>query len=89
MKVSFKKTFIKDFENLPSGIKEKVKEICLFIFPKIKNLTETDCDLKKIKGFEEYYRIRVGNHRIGFKKQGSEVIFMRVLHRKDIYRYFP
>ena len=33
MEVLFKKTFIKDFEKLPSGTKEKVKEICLFIFP--------------------------------------------------------
>jgi mRNA interferase RelE/StbE len=40
-----------------------------------------------------YYRIRTGNFRIGVKIVSVEsenvVIFVRALHRKDIYRKFP
>ncbi len=90
MEVLFKKSFIKDFEKLPSDTKEKVKEICLFIFPKIKDLSELhNYDLRRLRGFKSYYRIRIGGYRLGFKKKDKEVIFMRILHRKDIYRYFP
>ena len=40
MEVLFKKTFIKDFEKLPSNTKQKVKEVCFFIFPKINDLAK-------------------------------------------------
>ncbi|MCC5620529.1 type II toxin-antitoxin system RelE/ParE family toxin [Nostoc sp. CHAB 5715] len=33
--------------------------------------------------------MRVGDYRIGFTVAGDTITFVRVLHRKDIYRYFP
>jgi mRNA interferase RelE/StbE len=45
--------------------------------------------LKKLRGFRNAYRIRTGDYRIGFLFDGQTVIFARVLHRKDIYRFFP
>jgi len=45
-------------------------------------------NLKKFKGERGYYRIRFGNYRIGLKIEDDLVIFIRALHRKDIYRYF-
>jgi len=54
MQVSFKNSFIKDFKRLPDNIKKEVKEICLSIFPKIKNLSELKSyktyPLKKMRG---------------------------------------
>ena len=46
-------------------------------------------DLKKIKGYDQAYRIRVGDYRIGIFIENNAVTFARVQHRKDIYRYFP
>jgi mRNA interferase RelE/StbE len=46
-------------------------------------------NLKKLKGKSGYYRIRFGNYRIGIRIEDDLVIFIRALHRKDIYRYFP
>jgi mRNA interferase RelE/StbE len=31
----------------------------------------------------------VGDYRIGISVEGDEVEFVRCLHRRDIYRYFP
>lgn len=45
--------------------------------------------LTKLEGYDSYYRLRVGDYRIGIKTENDVVIFMRVLHRKEIYRYFP
>ena len=90
MEVFFKKTFIKDFKNLPQNIQEKAREICLFVLPKIANFNELkNIFVKKITGFSGYYRIKIGDYRIGLKKENNKIIFMRVLHRKDIYRFFP
>jgi mRNA interferase RelE/StbE len=46
-------------------------------------------NIKKLKGEGAYYRIRVGDYRIGITADEDTVIFVRVLHRKDVYRYFP
>ena len=46
-------------------------------------------DLKKMQGYDTYYRIRLGDYRIGIEVVEDQVIFVRFLHRKDVYRYFP
>jgi mRNA interferase RelE/StbE len=90
MKVFFKKSFIKDFQKLPEGTKEEIRHICFSVFPKINNLREfTLYPFKKLRGFNFYYRIKVKDFRVGFKKSNNEIIFMRVLYRKDIYKFFP
>ena len=46
--------------------------------------------IKKIEGYETYYRIKSGDYRLGMEAiSGREVVLLRFLHRKDIYRYFP
>lgn len=46
-------------------------------------------NLKKLKGFSRHYRIRIGEYRAGITIEGSVITFIRFLHRKDVYRYFP
>ena len=46
-------------------------------------------NLKKLQGYDTFYRLRLGNYRIGIEVEGGKVIFVRILHRKDIYRRFP
>jgi mRNA interferase RelE/StbE len=45
--------------------------------------------VKKLRGYDTYYRIRFGKYRIGLEITNDAVIFVRCLHRKDMYRYFP
>lgn len=90
MNVSFKPSFIKDFKSLPSEIKIDIRKICAITFPNLENLFNfQDYPIKKISGFSEYYRIKIGDYRIGFKKENNSICFMRVKHRKDIYKIFP
>jgi mRNA interferase RelE/StbE len=46
-------------------------------------------NLKKLRAEGHYYRIRLGDYRVGVIIEGHTVIFVRLLHRSDIYRYFP
>jgi len=46
-------------------------------------------NLKKLKGYKYYYRIRIGDYRIGIYISNDIVEFSRFLHRKDIYKFFP
>ena len=45
--------------------------------------------LKKLKGGGNYYRLRIGDFRVGLALESGKVIFVRLTNRKDIYRYFP
>lgn len=46
-------------------------------------------NLIKLKGYDDFYRIRIGNFRLGLTLSDDEVTFVRFLHRKEIYRFFP
>ncbi len=91
MQIFFKPSFIRDFNKLPFETRKEVYLICMEIFPKLKNLRDFQkYPVKPLTGFPYYYRITVGDFRIGFKKaKEGHIEFMRVKHRKDIYKYFP
>ena len=42
----------------------------------------------KLKGYENEYRIRVGNYRVRYQVNAEQVVIflLRVGHRKDVYR---
>jgi mRNA interferase RelE/StbE len=46
-------------------------------------------NLKRLEASGKYYRIRVGDYRLGCVFERGTVTFVRCLNRKDIYRYFP
>ena len=46
-------------------------------------------DLKKLQGGQNYYRIRLGDYRIGALIKSNAVELIRFLPRKDIYKFFP
>ena len=88
MKVRFKSSFIKDLKKLPDGVKQQIERLVYIEIPTLNQFSDIR-NIKKIEGDENYYRIRIGNYRIGFEKREDFLVFHRVLHRKDIYRYFP
>lgn len=45
--------------------------------------------VKKLVGGGNHYRIRVGAYRIGATAKGTDVELLRILHRRDFYRFFP
>jgi mRNA interferase RelE/StbE len=88
LNVEFKESFLRDLR----GVKDKsllarIKEIIEGI-EQAQKLADI-VSLKKLKGERHYYRIRVSDYRVGLKIESDSVTFIRVLNRKDIYRYFP
>ena len=45
--------------------------------------------IKKLKGYKNYYRIRIGDYRAGLIIDGKTVSLICFIHRKDIYKRFP
>ena len=88
MKVEFRKSFIKDLKNISDkSMLQRVKSEIETI-EKANSLHEI-ANRKKLKGFENYFRLKVADYRLGFALKNDTVIFVRFLHRKDIYKFFP
>lgn len=87
MKIIADKSFEKDLLKLGKKQKQEVSNL-IQILKKIETLSEIT-SIKKLSGFKNLYRIRLGSFRIGFRLDGKKIILIRILHRKDIYKYFP
>ena len=89
MKTEYLPSFTKDLKKLQkTSAYSEIKKLVFQIIPDCQNVTEIK-SLKKIKGHKNAYRIRIGDYRIGVFIQKETVTFSRVLHRRDVYRYFP
>lgn len=88
MELEFRETFLKDVKRIKeTAVKKKIATV-ISGAQKATSLLDLN-NVKKLEGSTDYYRIRVGDYRIGVKLQSKTLIFMRCLNRKDIYRYFP
>jgi mRNA interferase RelE/StbE len=89
MKVLYTKKFNKDIDQIANDI--KLKKNLLELITRIKQ-AETLTDLgnvRKIQGYDKYYRMRVGDFWLGIKITDDGIEMLRFLHRKDLYRRFP
>lgn len=88
MEVVFLKKFSKDLDKIkkPKDI-QSILEI-IELVKQVQNFSEVP-GTKKLNGYEDAFRIRSGDYRIGVFVSEELVEFARVAHRKDIYKNFP
>lgn len=88
MNVEFRASFARDLKRVKD---EKLKARIWGVIDRVEQAQSWQEieNLKKLRGGDRYYRIRIGDYRIGLAVEESTVIFVRFLHRKDVYRYFP
>ena len=88
VQIKFEAKFAKDLRTVRDPkLLSKVKTI-IDECKQANSLSELN-QIKKMQGYEHYYRIRLGDYRIGIEVLDNEIIFTRFLHRKDVYKYFP
>ncbi len=88
MQVEFRKTFKQDLKSLKDGkVLKRVQQVVEEV-EGAEALLEIR-NIKVLQGYEGFYRIRVGDYRVGLFVEKGIVAFVRVLHRKEVYRYFP
>jgi len=88
MRIRFLKSFDQDLDKVTDlSLLRKVQET-IRIVKNATNLMEIP-NIKKLKSKKNYYRIRIGNYRLGISLENNEVTFIRIRHRREIYRKFP
>jgi mRNA interferase RelE/StbE len=88
MKVEIKKSFLKDIKKqknnqLELSIKKFINQVL-----EAENLLEIS-NIKKLSGYQKFYRVRLGDYRLGLFVENETLYFVRCLHRKEIYKFFP
>jgi mRNA interferase RelE/StbE len=88
MNIRYTKKFLKQagkFQNTKTG-----NEILSIIQDAEKAASIQDLkSIKKLTGYKTFYRIRVGDYRLGLNLVNNVLEFVTFDHRKDIYKYFP
>lgn len=91
MEIIFKKSFIKNLLLTPKHIQDNVGKI-IKVLESADTLESAPLDAKRMAGQnknESYYRIKIGDWRIGVKYIKPGVILMTILHRGTIYKKWP
>ena len=74
-----------DLKNIDRAHQKIIKEKLLIL---AKNPEVLKNNIKRLGGIkDDYYRLRVGNYRVIFKKEEKQliIIIVRIGHRKEIY----
>ena len=89
MEVKYGNLFLKYLKKLKNhSIYENLTELIFNTIPMTENIRDIP-NVKRMKGCNNRYRIRVGEYRIGIELCDNHIEMIRLLHRNEIYRYFP
>jgi mRNA interferase RelE/StbE len=88
MNTVFRKNSARDLkkfkdQDLPARVRQAIEEI------EAADDLQGVSNLRKMSGTVNFYRIRVGEYRIGVVVEGDAVEFVRCLPRRDLCRFFP
>lgn len=89
MIINFERSFSKSLDKLKDRqVIDKLNELIISI-EKADHLKDIP-SIKKMKGHKCFYRIKIGDYRVGFELRSNfEILLILVAHRKDIYKRFP
>ena len=88
MDIRVNRKFLRELALLPARERARIEK---FLFEEVAtyaNLQQIP-NIGKLQGYNNYFKIRFGNYRAGVKFENNTLFFERLLHRKDIYKFFP
>jgi len=88
VKTRFRKSFLRDLKRVKDRRVLAQVEAAIHEVEGVARLSELP-GVRKVSGSDGFFRLRIGDYRIGLAMEGEAVEFVRVLHRKEIYRHFP
>jgi len=88
VKTAFRESFARDLKKIKDRtVLERLKQ-ALEDLERAEELREVS-SIKRMSCPGNFFRLRIGDYRVGIVIEGGEVEFVRFLHRRDIYRHFP
>ncbi len=89
MNLLFDESFEKSIKKLDdTNIKKRLSKL-IESFENATSISEIS-GIKKMQGFKQFYRARIGDYRVGIELiNTTTILFIIIEHRKDIYKKIP
>ncbi len=87
MEIIITKTFTKQYLRCQKNVQEDARKV-ITALENVNSVYDIK-NLEKLAGFKFYYRIRIGQYRIGIKEQNPKVYVICIMERSQIYKSFP
>jgi mRNA interferase RelE/StbE len=88
MKVEYSKKFLKQLAAVPGDIRSKIESFVFEELVSTSSIFEMG-KVEKLKGYDGFYKVRFGNYRLGLVVENEVIIVKTVMHRREIYKFFP
>lgn len=88
MRLEYRASFLRDLRRVRDAeIRRRVSEAIaeLEAAPSL----SAGAGVERLTAPGHYYRLRIRTYRLGMELEGDTLILRRLLHRREIYRYFP
>ena len=88
MEVRYSKKFLKQLAGIPREIRIKIEG---FVFSELSSASTIGevGKIEKMQGYANCYKSRFGDYRVGFLLQDNVLTVKTVMHRREIYKFFP
>ncbi|NOT85895.1 MAG: type II toxin-antitoxin system RelE/ParE family toxin [Methylococcaceae bacterium] len=88
MEVRYSKKFFKQLAEIPSDSRSKIEA---FVFSDIVTVTSIAelGKIEKMQGYDGFYKVRFGQYRLGLVIENGVITVKTVMHRREIYKFFP
>jgi mRNA interferase RelE/StbE len=88
MEVSYSKKFLKQLAGVPGEIRVKIEN---FAFNELVSVSSVSSlgKVEKMQGYDGFYKVRFGNYRVGLVIENERITVKTVMHRREIYKFFP
>lgn len=88
MKVEYSKKFLKQLAVVPSDIRSKIEGFVFEELVSTPSIYEIG-KVEKMKGYDGFYKVRFGHYRLGLVIENEIITVKTVMHRREIYKFFP
>jgi mRNA interferase RelE/StbE len=88
MQVCYSKKFLKQLAGIPSASRSKIEAFVFNDIVAATSITELG-KVEKMQGYENFYKVIFGQYRLGLVIENGVITVKTVMHRKEIYKFFP
>lgn len=88
MRIRVKKSFLKQLAALPKDVRERIEVFVFETLPTLKSIGQSG-KIEKMHGYKSCFKIRFGEYRVGIVYEDNVIVVKVVMHRREVYRFFP
>jgi mRNA interferase RelE/StbE len=88
MEVRYSKKFLKQLAGIPSDSRSKIETFVFSDIVTVNSIAELG-KVEKMQGYDGFYKVRFGQYRLGLVIENGIITVKTVMHRKEIYNFFP